>query len=50
VSVVTRSLRAAGLARQSRGGITVTDRVGLEAAACECYRRIYDRLLPGTYA
>jgi CRP-like cAMP-binding protein len=52
VSVVTRSLRMAGLIRQSRGGITVTHRAGLEATACECYsriRRLYDRLLPGTY-
>jgi CRP-like cAMP-binding protein len=52
VSVVTRSLRTAGLIRQNRGGITVTDRAGLEGAACECYgriRRVYDRLLPGTY-
>jgi CRP-like cAMP-binding protein len=52
VSVVTRSLQTAGLIRQSRGGITVTDREGLEGAACECYsriRRLYERLLPGTY-
>jgi CRP-like cAMP-binding protein len=52
VSVVTRTLQTAGLIRQSRGGITVTNRVGLEDAACECYgkiRRHYQRLLPGTY-
>src|ERR671913_619158 len=52
VSVVTRTLQTAGLIRQSRGGITVTDRAGLEDAACECYgkiRRVYQRLLPGTY-
>ena len=52
VSVVTRSFQTAGLIRQSRGGITVTDREGLEGAACECYsriRRLYERLLPGTY-
>jgi CRP-like cAMP-binding protein len=52
VSVVTRTLQTAGLIRQSRGGITVTDRAGLEETACECYgriRRIYQRLLPGTY-
>jgi CRP-like cAMP-binding protein len=30
VSVVTRTLQTAGLIRQSRGGITVTDRAGLE--------------------
>ena len=53
VSVVTRTLQTAGLIRQSRGGITVTDRAGLEETACECYgkiRRVYQRLLPGTYS
>jgi CRP-like cAMP-binding protein len=52
VSVVTRTLQTAGLIRQSRGGITVIDRAGLEDMSCECYgriRRIYQRLLPGTY-
>jgi CRP-like cAMP-binding protein len=52
VSVVTRTLQTAGLIRQSRGSITVIDRSGLEETACECYgriRRIYQRLLPGTY-
>lgn len=52
VSVVTRMLQTAGLIRQSRGSITVIDRAGLEEVACECYgkiRRIYERLLPGTY-
>jgi CRP-like cAMP-binding protein len=52
VSVVTRTLQMAGLIQQSRGGITVIDRSGLEETACECYsriRRIYQRLLPGTY-
>jgi CRP-like cAMP-binding protein len=53
VSVVTRTLQTAGLIRQSRGGITVTDRAGLEEATCECYgkiRRHYQRLLPATYS
>jgi len=52
VSVVTRTLQTAGLIHQARGSITVTDRAGLEAAACECYgriRRLYQRLLPGTF-
>lgn len=52
VSVITRTLQMAGLIQQSRGNITVTDRAGLEETACECYgktRRIYERLLPGTY-
>src|ERR687894_3171296 len=51
VSVVTRTLQTAGLIRQSRGGITVIDRAGLEETSCECYgriRRIYQRLLPDT--
>jgi DNA-binding transcriptional regulator YhcF (GntR family) len=51
VSVVTRTLQTAGLIRQSRG-ISVIDRAGLEETVCECYgkiRRIYQRLLPGTY-
>ena len=53
VSTVARSLQEAGLIRQSRGGITVIDRAGLEETTCECYgriQRIYRRLLPGTYA
>jgi CRP-like cAMP-binding protein len=52
VSVVTRTLQTAGLIQQNRGSITVTNRAGLEETACECYgriRRIYQRLLPGTY-
>jgi len=52
VSVVTRTLQTAGLIRQSRGSITITDRTGLEETACECYGRIqkiYQRLLPGTF-
>ena len=53
VSVVTRTLQMAGLIRQSRGGITVIDRAGLEETTCECYgkiRRLYQRLLPGSDA
>ena len=48
VSVAASALRDAGLIRYSRGDIQVLDRVGLEAAACECYgivRRHFDRLL-----
>jgi CRP-like cAMP-binding protein len=48
VSVVMSLLRRAGLVRYTRGAVTVVDRPGLEAAACECYgsvRRGYDRLL-----
>ena len=48
VGMVAGTLQKAGLIRYSRGVITVLDRPGLEAAACECYRIIragYDRVL-----
>jgi CRP-like cAMP-binding protein len=37
VTVAAGTLQKAGLIRQERGVITVLDRGGLEAAACECY-------------
>ncbi|HEY0436420.1 MAG TPA: Crp/Fnr family transcriptional regulator [Phenylobacterium sp.] len=40
ISAVANQLRAAGLIRYSRGNIDITDRKGLEAAACECYRAV----------
>ena len=46
-------LQAAGLIHYSRGRITVIDRPGLEARACECYavvQREYTRLLPDIIA
>jgi CRP-like cAMP-binding protein len=52
ISATLRSLQATGLIEQRRGQIAVTDRGGLEQAACECYRKIrsrFGRLLPGTY-
>ncbi|MPR13398.1 Crp/Fnr family transcriptional regulator [Microvirga tunisiensis] len=52
VSLVLRSLQTSGLIVQRRGGIVVTNRAGLEQAACECYGKIrshFARLLPGTY-
>lgn len=48
VSVVAGMLQQAGLIRYTRGRMTVLDRAGLEAGACECYgivRREFDRLL-----
>jgi CRP-like cAMP-binding protein len=42
VTVVARSLQQAGLIDYRRGAIYVLDRLGLEAAACECYRIIRD--------
>ena len=38
VSTVGRTLQEAGLIRQSRGGITVIDRAGLEETACDMLR------------
>jgi hypothetical protein len=39
VTVAAGRLQAARLIRYSHGQIVVLDRRGLEAAACECYRR-----------
>jgi CRP-like cAMP-binding protein len=48
ITVAAGALQKAGLIRYERGRMRITDRPGLEAAACECYgiaRRAYDRLL-----
>ncbi len=37
VSMAARELQDAGLIRYSRGRVTILDRRGLEAVACECY-------------
>jgi CRP-like cAMP-binding protein len=47
VSVVAATLQDAGLIRYSHGRVTVRNRKGLEAAACECYpiiRAHFERL------
>jgi CRP-like cAMP-binding protein len=49
VSLVAGTLQQAGLIRYHRGRVQITDREGLEAAACECYgalREVFDRLIP----
>jgi CRP-like cAMP-binding protein len=40
VSVAASTLQRAGIIRYQHGRITITDRVGLENAACECYEAI----------
>jgi CRP-like cAMP-binding protein len=51
VSAIMKKFQAAGLVRQSRGGITITDPTALREVSCECYQTIHDvfvRLLPYT--
>ncbi len=48
VTVNALALQEAGLIQYRRGHIRVLDRIGLEQAACECYRTVraeYDRLM-----
>lgn len=48
VSAASSELQRAGLIRYSRGIVTILDRRGLRALACECYglsKREFDRLL-----
>lgn len=49
VTEAAGKLQKAGLIQYRRGHITVLDRAGLEARACECYKVVkkeFDRLLP----
>ncbi|ANG62706.1 Crp/Fnr family transcriptional regulator [Marinobacterium aestuarii] len=49
VTEAAGKLQAADLIRYQRGHISILDRAGLEARACECYgvvKHEYDRLLP----
>ncbi len=53
VTEAAGKLQKAGLIQYHRGRITVLDRVGLEARACECYevvKKEFDRLLPARTA
>jgi CRP-like cAMP-binding protein len=53
VTQAANRLQRAGLILYHRGHITVQDRPGLEAEACECYsvvKKEYDRLLPNQIA
>jgi len=48
VSIAAATLQNAGLIRYSRGHVTILDRLGLEAASCECHRvttQEYERLM-----
>jgi CRP-like cAMP-binding protein len=49
VTVAAGMLQKAGFITYSRGNMTVVDRAGLEASACECYQIITERFqhLPG---
>lgn len=40
VSIAAATLQKAGVIRYQHGKITITDRVGLENAACECYEAV----------
>lgn len=49
VTIAAGALQEAGLIKYRRGQIRITDRDGLEAAACECYAAVrarFDQLLP----
>ena len=43
VTVVARTLQQAGIIRYAQGRVTVVDRDGLEATACDCYRAVRER-------
>jgi hypothetical protein len=47
ISIAAHNLQEAGVIHYHRGHITIANRQGLEATACECYERIraqYDQL------
>ena len=44
VSIAMASLVEAGFIRHKRGKVIVSNRAGLEAASCECYREMQNEL------
>ena len=44
VTLVARTLQAAGLIRYHRGHIEILDRAGIEHISCECYRSIHHKM------
>ncbi|WP_246777022.1 helix-turn-helix domain-containing protein [Microvirga sp. VF16] len=46
ISLVMHALQAAGVIRQGRGAVTVTDRRGLEQTVCGCYELIRQQSKP----
>ena len=42
VNLAAGLLQRSGMIVQSRGGVTIKDRVALEGAACECYQTVRD--------
>ena len=44
VNIAGAILQRAGFIKYSRGRVAITDRAGLESAACECYSRIREEL------
>ena len=49
ITLIFGQLLRSGIVEYRRGSITITDRIALERAACECYDQIsrnYQRLLP----
>ena len=46
VTLLAQSLQKKGLIKYSRGNVTIVNRGGLQACACECYRIIRHDTLP----